>query len=40
MRIVFCHSIRKPGGKKTNIESQMDKTLYSQISFLILQINS
>lgn len=38
MSIVFCHSIRKPG--KKNIESQLDKTLYSQISFLILQINS
>lgn len=38
MSIVFCHSVRKPGEK--NIESQLDKTLYSQISFLILQINS
>lgn len=32
MSIVFCHLIRKPGEKK-NIESQLDKTLYSQISF-------
>lgn len=31
---------QKTWRKKTNIESQLDKTLYSQISFLILQINS